>query len=172
MSDPLNPIQRRPTVGVPVDHVTVGGDGWKIAACPVNGPAITAAGRQVTVAWFTMADDRPRVMLARSRDGGATFGEPVVVAEGESVRGRVDLIATAGGESVVFWLEDGALWLARFDAVLGEIRRRSVAEVDGGRISGFPRLAALSADTLLLAWTSSSGGTPAIRVGRVHLGAD
>ena len=36
MNDPLNPIRRRPTVGVPVDHVTVGGDGPVVVQSMTN----------------------------------------------------------------------------------------------------------------------------------------
>jgi hypothetical protein len=37
--------------------VTVSNDGWQIDACPVNGPAISASGRNVAVAWFTVTTD-------------------------------------------------------------------------------------------------------------------
>ena len=30
-------------------------DNWKIAACPVNGPAVSAKDNQLVVAWFTVA---------------------------------------------------------------------------------------------------------------------
>jgi len=48
-------------------------DRWTMPACPVNGPAVEAREAFVAVAWFTAADERPRVRLAVSRDGGATF---------------------------------------------------------------------------------------------------
>lgn len=35
-------------------------DSWRINACPVNGPALAAAGMRVAVAWFTAAGDSPR----------------------------------------------------------------------------------------------------------------
>ena len=38
--------------------VAVHADGWKIDACPVNGPAVAARGRNVVVAWFTARIDR------------------------------------------------------------------------------------------------------------------
>ena len=56
-------------------------DGWKIDACPVNGPAVAAAADTVVVAWFTAAD-MPRVRLAYSRDGGRSFAAPIEVASG------------------------------------------------------------------------------------------
>ena len=51
-------------------------DGWEINGCPVNGPAIAAGGAAVAVAWFTAADERPRVSVVFSADAGATFGAP------------------------------------------------------------------------------------------------
>ena len=39
-------------------------DGWKIAACPVNGPMLSARGRDVAIAWFT-ATGRPAARLRR-----------------------------------------------------------------------------------------------------------
>jgi len=73
-------------------------DGWKVPGCPVNGPAVAASGRRVAVAWYTYADERPRVRLAFSDDAGARFGAPVEVdgpweaasrwAGGRGARGR------------------------------------------------------------------------------------
>src|SRR6185436_12033224 len=36
-------------------------DGWRMNACPVNGPALIASGKRVAVAWYTGADEKPRV---------------------------------------------------------------------------------------------------------------
>ena len=85
--------------------VSVHADGWKIAACPVNGPAIAARGDTVVVAWFT-APDRPRVRLAFSADGGRSFAPPLEVASG-AVIGRVDVVLLADGRALVSWLADG-----------------------------------------------------------------
>src|SRR3546814_4957902 len=42
-------------------------DNWKIAGCPVNGPAIAAAGNDAIVAWYSAANDVPKLQVARSR---------------------------------------------------------------------------------------------------------
>ena len=50
--------------------VAVHDDGWKIAACPVNGPMLSARGRDVVLAWFTLKNDvgpRLRRVLHRRR---------------------------------------------------------------------------------------------------------
>ena len=134
-------------------------DGWVISACPVNGPAIDANGSLVAVAWFTAANDSPRVMLAFSEDGGERFGNPIQVAgSGEIGRslGRVDLALTHDGVALVSWLHEregtAALMLAALDPAGSRSGTTVVAQLDGGRATGFPRLA-LRGDQVLLAWT-------------------
>ncbi len=147
------------------DPGSVADDGWVISACPVNGPAIEADGRQVVVAWFTAAADSPRVMLAFSPDGGASFGEPIRVAgPGEIGRpiGRVDLAVTPDGMALVSWLHEregtAALMLAAVNSAGERSVTTVVSQLDGGRAAGFPRLVA-SRGRALLAWTEP--GDPA-----------
>ena len=49
-------------------------DNWKIEACPVNGPALSARGRQVAAAWFAAPNDNGRAFVAFSQDAGKTWG--------------------------------------------------------------------------------------------------
>ena len=78
----------------------VSDDHWEIYACPIQGPSISASGQNVVVAWFTGANDKPRVEVAFSSDGGNTFGAPVQVDEGDPV-GRVDVVALENGNAIV-----------------------------------------------------------------------
>jgi hypothetical protein len=97
-------------------------DGWKIAGCPVNGPALTARGDRVAAAWFTAAGGTSRVKVAFSTDGGQTFSDPTVVTEGET-KGRVDAVLLDDGTAVVSWLgqtEEAARLRARAVATTGE----------------------------------------------------
>ncbi len=132
----------------------VANDGWKIAACPVNGPAIDARDDTVVVAWFT-APDRPRVRLAFSRDGGRRFARPIEVAAG-GVAGRVDVVLLAEERAVVSWIADGpggGRLLARVftpDGAAGEAV--TVAQADVARSSGFPQMVRVDG-ALLFAWT-------------------
>ncbi|HYH47845.1 MAG TPA: hypothetical protein VEG34_19345, partial [Thermoanaerobaculia bacterium] len=143
--------------------VAVGRDGWQIAGCPVNGPAVAADGNRVAVAWFTGADPGARVRIAFSGDGGASFGPPVEV-DADAPLGRVDLVLSAASEAVVGWLArgtaaDGAnragLRLRRVapDGRAGE--PFTVAATGAARSSGFPRLAR-SGDRLVLAWVDDA----------------
>src|SRR5439155_4248240 len=83
---------------------TVHDDGWQIDACPINGPAINARGRQVAVAWFTAKDDQGRAFAAFSTDAGATFGAPIRLDEAGS-QGRVGIALLEDGSAVASWIE-------------------------------------------------------------------
>lgn len=154
------------------DPVRVAVDDWQIPGCPVNGPAVAAAGRRVAVAWFTAAPPTPRVQVAFSQDGGATFGKPVEV-DAEKPLGRVDLLLDADGSALVSWLAlEGTSGAA--------VRLRRVREGKAGppltlaatsaaRSSGFPRMAR-QGDQLVLAWVES-GEPSKVRAVGVPVGA-
>lgn len=135
-------------------------DGWRIAGCPVNGPAVAACGATdgdtdgaslgatVAAAWYTEGGvaGAPRVQVAFSHDGGESFGRPVEVASDE-VLGRVDIAAAGEGRYVVTYLttRDGqagggvgdAVWTARIVAPGHEPGpATSIAGVEAGRRSG------------------------------------
>jgi hypothetical protein len=149
---------------------TLYADGWEINGCPVNGPSVSADGRRVAVAWFTAAQETPRVKVIFSIDAGETFGQPIQVDEGAPV-GRVDVLMLSDGSALVSWLERTAKG--------GEVRVRlvkpdgsrgpstTVAESSVARVSGFPQMAR-SGDEIVFAWTDP--GTPSrvrTAVGRV-----
>jgi hypothetical protein len=132
-------------------------DGWRIAGCPVNGPALASAGDRVAAAWFTGARDTSRVRVAFSDDGGARFGAPIEVDGGEPL-GRAHVLLLEGGDALVGWLE------ARGKEALFQVRRVSdrgvagpamtVARTSTARSSGFPRIAR-TGDQVVLAWTEA-----------------
>ena len=137
-------------------------DGWLIPGCPVNGPAIATAGDRAAVAWFTVADERPRVQVAFSDNAGETWSQPVVVDEAGPF-GRVDVVSAADGGFWVVWLaraEDrAAIRLQRWSSEGHSGPPRVVAQTDGGRSSGFPRLLRLE-DRLYLAWVDVTAESP------------
>lgn len=143
-------VKGRWTAAVPVSR-----DGWKIPGCPTNGPSIAARGRQVVVAWFTAANNTPRLKWALSPDGGATFGPPVVVDIGAPV-GYPDLVLLDDGTSVVSWLERkgegvGDVMLRRVSATGVAAPAVAVARSVSGRGTGVPHLVRAGGD-LMLAW--------------------
>ena len=133
-------------------------DGWKINACPINGPAVASDGAlRAAVAWYTAADEKPLVRVAFSADQGETFGAPATVSDGNPA-GRVGVVMLADGSAVVSWLEIAGGG--------GELRARRVwpggkmsphvrvATTGVARWNGFPRVA-LAGDTLVFAWMSN-----------------
>lgn len=146
-------------------------DGWKIPGCPVNGPAIAARQDGVVVGWYSEGSGQPSFQLARSNDGGTTFGAPVVIERGAAVLGRVD-VALDASQAWVSWLRevDGAqaLMLARYTPDLSrQLQRIEVARLQArGRASGVPKLA-VDASGAWLVWTDVVGGVPQLRGAQV-----
>jgi hypothetical protein len=95
-------VVRRNIGGAWQEAVAAGVDGWRIEGCPVNGPAIAAAGNRVAVAWFTAAGDAPRVRFAWSTDGGASF-ERAFDLDGMGSFGQVGLVLADDGTARVTW---------------------------------------------------------------------
>ncbi|HEX5726198.1 MAG TPA: hypothetical protein VFX98_12075, partial [Longimicrobiaceae bacterium] len=131
-------------------------DGWRIEACPVNGPAVAAEGERVAVAWFTGARDTAKVNVAFSDDAGASFSAPVRV-DGGAPAGRVDVELAAGGGALVSWLEriggDTAEVRVRHVAAGGAPGEpRTVARSGAARASGFPRMVR-AGGRVVFAWT-------------------
>jgi hypothetical protein len=145
-------------------------DGWRINACPVNGPAVDARGNRVAVAWFTAANDSARVMVAFSGNGGGRFEPPRRVDDGTPT-GRVDVTVLDDGSAIVSWIErsggDTAEVRARRVRSNGVGRSVTIAASSAARASGFPRMV-VSGKNAFLAWTQP-GRPSAVRVARLPL---
>ena len=151
--------------GVWSEPATVSRDGWNISGCPVNGPAVDSSAAHVAVAWFTAANDVPKVKVAFSTDDGATFGEAVAIDQGAPT-GRVDVLQLDDGSALVSWLEHTGLgemlYLCRVTAREGCREPNVLAVNRQGRTIGFPRMT-LVGDAAYIAWTAannSRGGNP------------
>ncbi|MDZ7643567.1 MAG: hypothetical protein U5K76_04620 [Woeseiaceae bacterium] len=155
------------TPGTPVAR-----DGWRIDACPVNGPVIRSLAGALAVAWFSAAGDVPRVRLARSPTPDAPFEEPVAVFSGDTI-GRVGLVLLADGTAVVSALERSDAGLANLRiAVVGAGGTPGPAHtvVEGVPQFSVPQIATI-ADGLLVVWTSQSGGSTRLQSKRVPVAA-
>jgi hypothetical protein len=82
-------------------------DGWRISGCPVNGPSVVADGNSVAVGWFTAANSVPKLQLATSVDGGASFTDALELKSGDLL-GRVGIAMLGDDELAVSWLQSGA----------------------------------------------------------------
>jgi hypothetical protein len=130
---------------------TLHADGWKIEGCPVNGPQIDADGKRVAVAWFTAANNQPRVNVAFSYDAGATFGAPVGV-DNETTAGRADVALLADGSAYVTWLAqrgEQTILVARRVEPGGKLG----VPLELGEASGFPRMA-VSKENVAVVWSA------------------
>ncbi|MCY3630210.1 MAG: sialidase family protein [Bacteroidota bacterium] len=136
---------------------TVHEDGWQIRGCPVNGPAVAAAGEQVVIAWFTAARDTLRIKLSFSTDEGRSFGAPVQIDDGLPL-GRLDTILLQDRSALVSWIEKtdgGAEIRVRRVYPDGSPDASSVVAVtSASRASGFPRMAR-SGNAVYISWTEA-----------------
>lgn len=147
-------------------------DNWKIAACPVNGPALAAAGRSVAMTWFTVKQEQGQAYLAFSDDAGATFRQPIRVDDGGSL-GRVDVELLPDGAALATWIEfadQRAQFRARrIDRNGTRSAAVTVAGIGGSRASGYPR-AAIAGRDVVFAWTESiDGGGLQVRTAAARL---
>jgi hypothetical protein len=130
-------------------------DNWEINGCPVNGPSIAADDRRVVVAWYTGANNSPRVKVAFSNDAGASFAAPIDVDDGET-QGRVDVLLLPDGSALVCWLagtvEGGSIKVRRVKPDGSLNTPAVIAKTDISRSSGFPRMARVG-DEVHFAWT-------------------
>lgn len=139
--------------GWQTDHVAVADD-WQIAACPVNGPALSVRERDIALAWFTAVREEPRVKVAFSRDGGRTWTAGATIDGGRPL-GRAAVVHHPEGGVVVSWVEaedTGATVRLRRVHADGRMSGPFIgARVAQSRLSGYPRLA-VADDGVMLAW--------------------
>ncbi|HEY6361205.1 MAG TPA: sialidase family protein [Vicinamibacterales bacterium] len=134
-------------------------DDWEIFACPVNGPMLSASGREVAVAWFSVTNDQGHSYAAFSSDAGRTWGAPIRLDDQMS-RGRVDVEMLEDGSAVALWIEfadkRSQIRMRRIDSSGGRSPAITVAGLGDDRASGYPRVARHQ-DELVFAWTESTG---------------
>ncbi len=141
-------------------------DNWKINGCPVNGPKVAVQENSVAVAWFTAADNVPKVNLSFSKDAGDNFLEPLTISEGKAI-GRVDLLMLDQGTALISWMESSEdLALVRIakvgiDGIVQKII--TVAEISGERSTGFPQME-LVGDQIFMAWNNLEDNNTKVKV--------
>jgi hypothetical protein len=147
--------------------ISVHKDGWRLDGCPVNGPAVSALGRDVAVAWFTAVGDQGRTFVAFSHDAGDTFGPPVRVDERGST-GRVGVELLDDASAVVTWVESSAPPSFTARRVDGRGRRGAAAVVAEAAGTRYPRIARFGGD-VLFAWTATESGAPRVLTARARI---
>jgi len=151
--------------GVPVFE-----DGWVVSGCPVNGPSIAADGDRVVVAWFTAANDEPRVKVAVSTNGGKRFSEPLDIAA-KSALGQVGIAMIDRHTAAVTWLESDRkgtysiqLRGLTIDGQLGPVE--TVGRSNVSRAA--PHMTRVG-DELIMAWTDEMKNVSKIVAVRVRI---
>jgi len=147
-------------------------DGWQIPGCPVNGPALSAVGKNVAIAWFTAAGGEAKVLVAFSQDNGASFGKPFRVDNGKPL-GRVDLAMFPDGSALVSWIE----WHEEMSELVvrhlgpggSKEKGTTITPISAERASGYPRMVLMGGDAFF-AWTDVEGAKT-VRVGKVPIHA-
>ena len=146
---------------------TVHDDNWTIPACPVNGPMLSARGRTVAVAWFTVKEDQGQAYAAFSIDAGRSWGAPIRLDE-EGSLGRVDIELLEDGTAAATWVEfvdqRAQFRMRRVEPSGATSAPVTIAGVSSGRTSGYPRVARLGQE-LVFAWTESetaAGGSEGV----------
>ena len=146
-------------------------DGWKITGCPVNGPQVDARGAHAVTAWFTAANDQPRVYAAFSSDAGATFRDAIRIDEGKPL-GRVDVLMLDATTALVTWLEQtaaGAEIRARRVSIDAPPERSiKIADGSAARGAGFTRIARTEG-AAWFTWTEQASNSKRVRVARLGM---
>lgn len=153
------------------EPVPVYKDGWRIGACPVNGPKIAAKGSVVVVAWYTGAGSNPTVKAAVSTDFGSSFGEPFII-NNNGTQGRVDVAIADSNSAYISEISKSQdkYYLAVHKLSLSERTTTpyKVTEMNGSRRSGFPQMELIN-DELILAWTEVAEDNSArVKTGMVN----
>ncbi|MDW3192808.1 MAG: exo-alpha-sialidase [Cytophagales bacterium] len=144
-------------------------DNWEIAGCPVNGPSIDANGNLVALGWFTGAQNKPRVQLAISSNGGTSFETPILIDSKEPF-GRVAVNLLSEDLIGVTWLarngEEGLIKLKIINKSGMVLKEMVITKTSGARLSGFPQMAVQN-DYLYFANTQPGSEALNVQVGRL-----
>jgi len=137
-------------------------DNWDIQACPVNGPVLASQNNKVALVWFTAANNQPKVQLAFSKDGAASF-EKTLLIDGIGNIGRVAADWINTDSVLISWigLQDKKTALlyriVNTDGTMSETK--SASEIALSRSSGVPQVAQIAKNKVLLAWTNAAEST-------------
>ena len=156
--------------------VRVSEDGWQIAGCPDDGPALAVdESGTLHVVWPTMVGgaDRPvkGIFYSHSTDGGRTFAPRQRVDEEGSGAAHPQM-AAGGGRVAVVWDEAGTSRRACLREVSRDPKRPGATPVLGtitvlsAGPAVYPAVAA-TPSSLVAAWTETAAAGSEIRVRRL-----
>lgn len=118
-------------------------DRWKTSPCPGDGPQLASDGGRIAAAWFTGADDNPRVLASLSPDAGARFLLPLQLSETRAT-GRISTALLHDGAVLVTWADAaGGVWLRRITPDFTLADPVALVSPGEGTILGAPQLSLL-----------------------------
>lgn len=132
-------------------------DNWKIAGCPVNGPRVAAEGNFIAIAWYSVPDNKSKVNVIFSHDGGESFDEPIHVDEGNTI-GRVDIVMLDNETAMVSWMEGTTIKATKVHSDGRKETSLVIASSSESRSSGFPQMTKYN-DQVIFAWTDDKEKT-------------
>lgn len=151
-------------------------DGWQIAGCPVNGPALSTLDKRPLLAWPTQNGANFELRLALRREG-EWHALPTLESHPD-LMGRVDAVSWGDQGALISWLGVASqatpphpvLRVAHLNAGGKELSRVEVTDLSAGRNTGMPRMASLG-NVAILVWTEPSAGQSRIRGARITIGS-
>jgi hypothetical protein len=136
-------------------------EGWVFPACPVNGPSLSARGRNVAAAWFQAKDGKPKSFAAFSSDAGRAFGPPIRLDQ-EGTLGRVDIELLPDGSAAAGYIDltgnRAEFRVKRVQPNGSASAPVTIANLANSRSSGYPRMA-MHGNELVFAWIDRDGGS-------------
>jgi len=146
------------------EPTSIHNDGWKINGCPVNGPKVSAIGNDLAIAWFTAAENKPKVNVAFSSNGGAYFDKPILIS-GHEPMGRVDVLMLDDNNAIVSWMEsvenESKLRAMRVNRSGKKSDSVIISTLDASRKTGFPQMELVD-ERVYFAWTDVDDETSTI----------
>ena len=149
----------------------VSNDGWIIAGCPVNGPAISSKKETTVATWFTMQEGMSKVKTAFYNSTSNRFDAPILLDFIDPL-GRLDIEVVDADSALISWVDSvdnqTKIQLQRVyqDGTRSEIF--SVSSTSPKRSSGFPRMV-IKEGNVYLAWTDSNNGSLQVKTVKVNL---
>ena len=146
-------------------------DGWVIAGCPVNGPKVVSTKNHIAVAWFTAAFNKPQVLVSFSKNGVASFDDPIVLNDFMPL-GRVDVAFINEKSVLVSYMEaEGEETYLKVKKVKtnGQVSKSFiVSKLSSSRATGVPQLEILD-NTAYLMWTAQENEEKQIKAVKFSL---
>ncbi|MCF6223205.1 MAG: hypothetical protein L3J34_05705 [Flavobacteriaceae bacterium] len=133
---------------------TIHNDNWVIKGCPVNGPKADTFDNTLVIAWFTAADNVPKVNLTFSDDNGENFALPIQIDNGKPI-GRVDVAIIDDKNVLVSWMEtteNGAdIKIIKVNKNGTKSKPFVISSLSESRASGFPQIELVNGN-IIAAW--------------------